>query len=75
MYRCVFAAVTMTATALLLAATPAIADGFRGPNRVCGHEVTGILDLKPLTIWSTDGGCAKVEFKRKRHHHKPFGLF
>ncbi|MFG1699185.1 hypothetical protein [Nonomuraea sp. NPDC049309] len=75
MYRCLIAAVTMTATALLLSATPAIADGFWGPSRVCGKEVTGVLDLKPLTIWSTDGGCAKVVFKRKHHHHKHFRLF
>ncbi|MEV4803394.1 hypothetical protein AB0K18_25610 [Nonomuraea sp. NPDC049421] len=77
MYRSVIAAVTMTAAALLLAPTPAIADDFWGPSHVCGKEVTGVLRLKPFTIWTTDGGCAKVDFRRHHHHHqhKHFGLF
>jgi hypothetical protein len=66
----------MTAAALLLSTTPAIAATFQGAAHPCGTGVTDVLRLKPFTIWTTDGGCATVWFKRKHdHHHKHVGLF
>ncbi|MFC5829022.1 hypothetical protein [Nonomuraea insulae] len=51
MYKCAIAAVTMTAAALLLAATPAIADndyaGPHGPSR-CEKELAELAEFAEM---------------------------
>ncbi|MGR6916229.1 hypothetical protein ACU635_18480 [[Actinomadura] parvosata] len=66
MYKAAFAAITMTATALLLAATPAIAGDdldFHGPTFVmCDHGTTTVVKMNaPLSLWTTKAGCADTD--------------
>ncbi|MFI7614949.1 hypothetical protein E1286_40485 [Nonomuraea terrae] len=59
MYRCLIAAVTMTATALLLAAAPAIGDDRLTPRSgACeGHLATLMKLPAPMLLWSGKDRC------------------
>ncbi|WP_043614099.1 hypothetical protein [Nonomuraea candida] len=60
MYKCAIAAITMTAAALLLAATPAIADDdYNGPVfGVCGTDGTKLIRMQaPMVLFLSDRGC------------------
>ncbi|SEG37036.1 hypothetical protein SAMN05444920_102747 [Nonomuraea solani] len=64
MYRTAVAAVTMTAAALLLATTPALAynddDDHQGPfYTMCEGELHGLIKLHaPVLVWWGDADCA-----------------
>ncbi|UBU10760.1 hypothetical protein [Nonomuraea gerenzanensis] len=66
MYKAAFAAITMTAAALLLAAAPALAGDdldFHGPSFImCEDGMTNVIKMDaPMTVWTTTAGCADTD--------------
>ncbi|GAA2204005.1 hypothetical protein GCM10009850_001300 [Nonomuraea monospora] len=73
MYKAAFAAFTMTAAALLLAAAPALAGDdldFHGPSFImCENGMTNVVKMDaPMTLWTTTAGCADTDDDESHGH-------